>query len=135
YFLTGSSKSIAAGLRAGYLVCPAAAACQQMAAAVRTTIWETPPLPNEFMTQWIESGAANEVVAWKQKEIEERHRLALEIFGDVAVSPRGHASCHLWITLPESWSESGRHDDFTSQCRQRGVEISPARVFAVGDEP
>lgn len=129
YFLSSTSKSIAPGLRIGYITCPPGAQ-QQMAAAVRTTVWETSPLMADLMTNWIDDGTAERVVKWKRDEIEARHALALDLLGrfnPLCISP----SCHLWIPLPSPW----RSDDFVAQCRVRGAVVSPADAFSVGREP
>jgi DNA-binding transcriptional MocR family regulator len=129
YFLTGASKSIAMGLRVGYMACPEGMQ-RQMAAAVRTTVWEAAPLMAELMTKWIGDGTADRVVEWKRAEIEARHGMALRILGDFAAKTAA-PSCHLWIALQAPW----RNDDFVAQCRSRGVIVSPADAFVVDREP
>ncbi len=129
YFLASVSKSVAPGLRIGYMVCPKGAE-KKMAAAVRTTTWETPPLMAEVITQWISNGTVDRVIAWKRAEIEARYAQAMQVLGRFSLQP-AHPCCHLWIPVPAPW----RNDEFVAQCRSRGVVVSAADAFAVGRDP
>jgi DNA-binding transcriptional MocR family regulator len=122
FFCTSTSKSVAAGIRVGVAVCTPAAVAR-VAAAVRTTVWETPPLMGEMVTQWIRTGVLARVIEAKRKELLERNRLAASLLGT-----SGDTTCaHSWLPLPEPW----RPADFVNACRERGVLISPAEAFAV----
>jgi DNA-binding transcriptional MocR family regulator len=124
YYLLGTSKSIAPGLRVAYMVCPHG--MQQRAAnTVRTTIWETSPLMSGLLTKWIESGVADRTIAIKRAEVSARHQLAKRILSH-ATAP-AEAAPHWWIALPEAWRAEG----LTEECRKRGVGITPAAVFAI----
>ena len=87
YFLASTSKSIAPGLRIGYVVCPPGRAAK-VAATLRATIWETSPILAEVVTRWIEDGTANRVVAWKQNEIRARHHMGIRPSSSLALSTR-----------------------------------------------
>lgn len=127
YYINSTSKSIAPGLRIGYIVAPAKEV-HRLAEAIRTTTWEASPLMAELATIWIENGTAERILSWKRKEIGARHALALRI---LAGSFNGHslpASCHIWIPLPAPW----RNEDFVMQAHARGVRILPAEAFVIG---
>jgi DNA-binding transcriptional MocR family regulator len=124
YYLLGTSKSIAPGLRVGYAICPRGMQ-QQVANTVRTTIWETSPLMSALLAKWIENGTADRTIALKRAEVSARHELAKRILSQT--TPPAHTTPHWWIALPEIW----RAEDLTEECRKRGVVITPAAAFAI----
>ena len=78
YYITSTSKSLAPGLRLGYVVAPAAK-IDRVAGTIRATTWLTAPLLAELASQWIESGEADEMVRWKREETIARHALARRV--------------------------------------------------------
>jgi len=124
YYLTGTSKSIAPGLRVAYAVCPRGMQ-PRVANTVRTTIWETSPLMSALLTKWIQDGTADRTIAAKRAEVASRHELAKRILSQTTPPP--HPTPHWWIALPQAW----RAEDLTGECRQRGVGITPAAAFAI----
>jgi DNA-binding transcriptional MocR family regulator len=124
YYLLGTSKSIAPGLRVAYAVCPRGMQ-PRIANTVRTTIWETSPLMSALLTKWIQEGTANRTIALKRVEVSARHELAKRILSQT--TPPAHTTPHWWIPLPEAW----RAEDLTEECRKRGVGITPAAAFAI----
>lgn len=126
YYITSTSKSIAPGLRIGYMVAPPEE-FDRLSTTVRTTTWEAAPLMAELVTRWIEDGTAERIVRWKREETKARHTLAQKIlYGGRSVSPA--LSCHVWLQLPEPW----RSADFVAQARARGVVVTPSEAFVVG---
>ena len=125
YYVTGTSKSLAPGLRIGYVV-PPPERVERIAATVRASTWLTSPILGELVSEWIESGAADELVKCKRGEIAARTRLAREIIGPWL--PGGPVSFHLWLPLPDPW----RTESFVAQARARGVMVTPSQEFMVG---
>jgi len=125
YYVTGTSKSLAPGLRTGYVVAPAHRV-ERIAATIRASTWLTSPILAELVTGWIESGEADEMVAWKRSETAARHDLAMEILAPWL--PRGPVSFHRWLPLPAPW----RTETFVGQARARGVMVTPSEEFMVG---
>jgi DNA-binding transcriptional MocR family regulator len=125
YYVTGTSKSLAPGLRIGYVVAPAHRV-ERIAATIRASTWLTSPILAELVTGWIESGEADEMVAWKRSETAARHDLAVEILAPW-LTP-GPASFHRWLPLPAPW----RTETFVAQARARGVMVTPSEEFMVG---
>jgi DNA-binding transcriptional MocR family regulator len=128
YYITGTSKSLAPGLRVGYLVAPAHRV-ERIAATIRATTWFTAPLMAELMTDWIRSGVADEVVEWKRLEIEARYAMAATLLGPW-LQPDGPVSFHCWLPLPDPW----RTETFVAQARARGVLVTSAEEFTIGRE-
>ena len=126
FYITGTSKSLAPGLRIGYVV-PPAAEMQRVSATMQATTWFTAPLMAEIVTEWIESGRADEMAEWKRLETTARHRLAREILSPW-LPASGPVSFHLWLQLPEPW----RAENFVSQARARGVAVNSPDEFLVG---
>jgi DNA-binding transcriptional MocR family regulator len=128
YYITGTSKSLAPGLRLGYVV-PPAHRVERVAGTIRASTWFTAPLPAELVTGWIESGQAAAMADWKRGEIAARHALAVRIIGGRLPS-QGPVSFHLWLPLPEPW----RTEAFVEEARSRGVAVTSAEEFVVGRE-
>jgi DNA-binding transcriptional MocR family regulator len=128
YYITSTSKSMAPGLRVGYVVAPESRV-DRVAAVIRASTWLIAPLLAELASDWIERGEADAMVAWKRAETAARHASALRILGRWL--PEGTPrSFHLWLPLPEPW----RTEAFVSQARARKVMVSPSEEFVVGRE-
>ena len=128
FYITGTSKSLAPGLRIGYVVAPPAH-YQRLSATMQATTWFTAPLLAEIVCGWIESGDAGGIVDGKRAEIQARYALAQGILGPWLPS-NGPVSFHLWLPLPEPW----RAEAFVAQARARGVLVNSPDEFLVGRE-
>lgn len=125
-FITGLSKSVAAGLRIGHVAAPPALA-PRLEATVRAMYYSAPPLPAEVATRWIQNGLADRFADRQREEDLARQALARAILPRSCV--QGHpASEHLWLTLPEPW----RREDFLAEAKRRGALVTGADVFTVG---
>ncbi|MFO1056063.1 MAG: PLP-dependent aminotransferase family protein [Dongiaceae bacterium] len=126
YYLTSTSKSLAPGLRIGYLTTPPGRQ-GAFVGAVRTSTWMAAPLMAEIATRWIEDGTADRLAADARAEASARQataRAALAGWRWLA-HPTGF---HGWLELPEPW----RAEDLTAAARACGVLVAPASAFAVG---
>lgn len=126
YHITGLSKCLFAGLRVGYVLCPAGTV-ERVGSAVRATCRMATPLMAEVATRWIENGTAARLAESQRDEERARREIAMRVLKDIPC--RTHpASFHLWISLPESW----RAGEFVDALKSRGVIVLPADAFAVG---
>jgi DNA-binding transcriptional MocR family regulator len=124
-YLTGVSKSLAPGLRVGYLSAPDHLA-GPLNYAIALSSWMPPPLMAEIATRWIEAGVADRLSQEQRDEAMARQALARDILSgqNIRVPSSGY---HLWLSLPDGW----RSDDFWAAAKRSGVEIQPATAFAV----
>jgi DNA-binding transcriptional MocR family regulator len=127
YYITSTSKSMAPGLRVGYVVAPESRV-ERVAGVIRASTWLIAPLLAELASEWIERGEAEAMVAWKREETSARHAAALRVLGRWL--PGTPPSFHLWLPLPEPW----RTEEFVAQARARQVVVSPSEEFVVGRE-
>ncbi|HYH37828.1 MAG TPA: PLP-dependent aminotransferase family protein [Azospirillum sp.] len=125
-YIGSLSKSVAAGLRVGYVVAPPALV-RPIEGTIRALQYSSPPLPAEVATRWILDGYADRMAELQRTEAAARQAIARAVLPPSAVC--GHpAGLHLWLTLPEPW----RRDEFVAEARRRGVVITSADTFAVG---
>jgi DNA-binding transcriptional MocR family regulator len=125
-YLTGTAKSLAPGLRIGYVLAPPALV-PRLAAGIRATTWMATPLMAEIAAEWIRDGTAKQLLKRRREEARARQKLAAAALRrfQAAAHPSGY---HVWLQLPEPW----RSETFADQARRRGVAVSPAQVFVVG---
>lgn len=127
-YVCGTSKSIAAGLRVGYILAPDGI-FNSIIDSLQRMHWSSPAMMGEITTMLIENGHADEFVRWHRQEAMERQKIAAEILG---VQPTISApSYHMWMPLPEPW----RAGDFAADLRTSGVLVAPSDRFAVDRSP
>jgi len=125
-YMMGTAKSLAPGLRIGYLLAPTALV-PRLAAGIRATTWMATPLMAEIAAEWITSGTAKLILKRRREEARARQKLAAAAFRRFRADahPSGY---HVWLQLPEPW----RSETFADQARRRGVAVTPAQAFVVG---
>ncbi len=125
FYVGSTSKSMAPGLRVGYVHAPPDAV-DRLVRVMRATTYMASPLMAAVASSWIEEGIADRLVMAKRELAQQRAQVikALPWARRVRLHP---AAMHLFLTLPEQW----RADDFVSEVRRRGVGLSQAAVFAV----
>lgn len=124
-YICSTTKSIAPGLRIGFLSGPSSI-MPSLSNGVHGTSWTSPSLMGEVATMLIESGMAQNFLVWHRKEAAERTKLAKEILKHVDISLDA-PTYHIWMNLPAPW----RAGEFVTEVRSRGTLISPADHFAV----
>lgn len=128
-YLTSLSKSMAGGLRVGYVVATPER-IERIRSMVRLTGWLTAPVMAEIASRWINDGTGEELALWQREAIGARYALADEYLGHLnpVYHPTGH---YVWLHLPEPW----RASDFKAEAEARGVLLLTAEAFCVGRAP
>ncbi|MCQ0166116.1 PLP-dependent aminotransferase family protein [Pseudomonas sp. S12(2018)] len=115
--VTSLSKSVAAGLRLGWIV-GSAELLARIDPHAQATHWPVSPLDLEIACRWIDDGTATRRVAWQREEVGQRWRMARRILGKALVGD---------VPSPHVWVNGVR----ATACRDAGVAVVPAEVFAV----
>jgi len=123
------SKSLAGGLRVGFLVAPESLQ-HKIANAIRSNCWMPPPLMAEIASDWIFSGKAQQLMTQRRKEIDLRYQLVTKVFEGLDYQ-HGMGGYNVWLLLPEPW----RAGEFMQQAEQNGVLVKASEIFTVGRFP
>jgi len=129
FYINSHSKTVAAGLRVGYLAAPSRLA-DKVAAGIQAQCWFTPPLPVEVAQRWLQRPDSAEWIAWQSEELSRRLALVESHLGDFDCKIT-QGSFHAWLVLPEQW----RASDYQRVAQDKGVSILSAESFAVGRFP
>jgi DNA-binding transcriptional MocR family regulator len=127
-YIMSTSKSIAGGMRVGYLVAPERMV-EPLSTSLRATVWMTAPLMAEIASEWIGDGTADRLVEQRRAEAAARQEIAARELAGCAFDAHP-LSFHLWLHLPEPW----RGNEFTAQLRRHGVLVTPSEAFVPGRE-
>jgi len=125
-YVSGLSKSVASGLRLGFVVAPEKL-IPELEHAIRISTWNTPSLTVALACQWIESGAVDELEDRKRADAAARQQLARKVLAGTKL--RGHpASYFLWLELPDYL----RADVVAADLQREGVIVTTAEPFSHG---
>jgi DNA-binding transcriptional MocR family regulator len=125
YHLTSVSKTLAPGLRVGFLIGPEGRE-EQLQRQQTVTGGRSVGLAAEVIRHWIETDTASRILAAIVAENAARRKLALDALRsrDVLCNP---GAPFLWMKLPDQWSPG----DFTRSALERGVKVTPGTAFAI----
>jgi DNA-binding transcriptional MocR family regulator len=124
-YICSTSKSIAPGLRIGFLTAPASL-MPKLISGVHATSWTSPSVMGEITAILVENGMADQFLTWHRKEAAERVAMAQQILKQDDIGSTT-PTYHVWLPLPAPW----RAGEFAAEVRSRGTIISPADHFAV----
>lgn len=126
YHITSLSKTLAPGLRLGFVAAPRNKArllrLQQRSAGARVT-----GLTAEIARYWIETDLADRILGRVQRELAARRALFQQVFGDTDYHCEP-GSPHAFVNLPQQWSGTR----FASEAIARKVKVTPGSIFAFG---
>ncbi len=127
FYLTNLSKTLAPGLRLGYLAVPEGRmpAVEEVMAA---SIWMNPPLMAEIGGRWIDDGTAERVIAVKRRAAERRMASLVRALGGMELQHRP-GSLHAWLALPPPWSGEA----FARLTSRQGVQVIPSSNFSTNE--
>lgn len=125
-YVSGLSKSIASGLRIGFVAAPRGQV-EALARQIRVSIWNPSSLAIALACHWMDSGEVLSLEAVKRQDARERQAMAREILDGCVL--RGHPSAYfVWLELPECL----RAEDVAARLAKRGLIVTTAEPFAIG---
>lgn len=124
-YLTGLSKTVAPGLRVGYLLLPAALRTR-LRDMEHHTSWYVSALTLALATRWLTDGTAWRRLLNQRKELAARHRLCQKLLAGFAW--RGDPHCpHVWLANPPGGSAT-----FAKRAQEAGVVVVSSAVLSAG---
>ncbi|MPQ66611.1 MULTISPECIES: PLP-dependent aminotransferase family protein [unclassified Pseudomonas] len=123
-YVSGLSKSVAAGLRVGFVAAPISRVAA-LERTIRVTTWNTPGVLTAIATAWIEDGTVARLEVQKRKDAQARQAMADELLGGLH-TVRHRSSFFLWLPLPEE----ARADQIAMALMREQISVSTAEPFA-----
>lgn len=126
-YISGFSKSVATGLRVGFMVAPIEL-ISTLERVIRCTTWNTPAILTRLLCDWLDSGAVLQLEAEKRKDAQYRQMIAHEILDNIEII--AHSSSYfIWLPLPQEV----RADAVAKDLLDVGISISTAEPFATNN--
>lgn len=99
--VAGVSKSVAPGLRLGFLLPPDDGAVRdRLLLGIRAFGYSPPSLGGLVFSQWEQDGTADRIVDDVIAEVETRTQLAAHVLGSAMATPGAGRSLHIWMPMP-----------------------------------
>ncbi|CAM5485512.1 GntR family transcriptional regulator [Streptomyces spiroverticillatus] len=128
-YVSGLSKSIATGLRVGFVLAPPPLV-SPLERAVRATTWNTPALTTALACRWLDDGTADQLEAQKRADATTRQAIARQELAGLPLV--GHPSSYFtWLPLPDD----ARADRLTATLARRNISVTTAEPFATSANP
>ncbi|ODU03003.1 MAG: GntR family transcriptional regulator [Pseudonocardia sp. SCN 72-86] len=123
-YVSGLSKSIATGLRVGFLTA-SAALVPALERAIRATTWNTPALTVNIACRWLTDGTADHLETRKRADATRRQSVAREVFHGLPYLSHPN-SYFTWLPLPDD----ARADRIAASLADQRISVSTAEPFA-----
>ena len=123
-YVSGLSKSVAAGLRVGFMAAPAhlIAALERV---IRVTAWNTPGVMTSLASAWLEDGTVSRLEVQKRQDAHARQNIADELLAGLR-TVRHPYSYFIWLPL----SDDARAEQVVTALMREHVSVSSAQPFA-----
>jgi len=123
-YVSGLSKSVATGLRIGYVVAPVELV-PAIERVIMATTWQTPGVTAAIACRWLEDGTVDRLEVQKRADARERQTITVAALG--SLRSIGHPSSYVrWLPLPTDT----RPDRIVAALARRRVAVSTAAPFA-----
>nr|WP_275402367.1 PLP-dependent aminotransferase family protein [Streptomyces sp. SID13031] len=123
-YVSGLSKSVAPGLRIGFIAAPAALV-PALERIIRATTWHTPGLTTALACRWLTDGTVDRLEEQKRDDARLRQSIASEVLA--GLGGVGHPSSYfVWLPLPQD----ARPDRIAAALADRRIAVSTAEPFA-----
>ncbi|SAK44628.1 aminotransferase-like domain-containing protein [Caballeronia ptereochthonis] len=122
-YVSGFSKSVATGLRVGYVVAPLEWA-PMIERAIRVTTWNTPGVMTAIACGWLEDGTVERLEAEKRADASMRQAIAASALGRLKRVAHP-ASYFVWLPMPEEV----RADRIAAALMRERISVSTAEPF------
>lgn len=127
--VSGLSKSVATGLRVGFVLAPPSLV-PPIERAIRATVWNTAALTTALACRWLDDGTADRLEACKREDARARQAVAAEELAGLPLV--GHPSSYFtWLPLPDE----ARADRITAALARRNISVTTAEPFATSAHP
>ena len=127
-YVSSLSKSVATGLRVGFVAGPPAW-IPRIERAIRATTWNTPGVMTAIACGWIADGTVGRLESEKRQDAMHRQAVAAEILEGLTAI--GHpASYFLWLPL----AEEARADRVARELLKQRISVSTAEPFSTTDQ-
>lgn len=124
-YVGGLSKSVATGLRVGFVAAPNEWV-KPLERTIMATTWNVPGVMSAIAVAWIDDGTVAQLEAQKREDAQARQALAARVLKGLAYT--SHPSSYfLWLPL----AEDARADQVAMTLQREGVCVSTAEPFAV----
>lgn len=123
-YVSGLSKSVATGLRVGFVAAPVEWV-PRIERAIRATTWNTPGVMTAIACGWLDDGTVTRLEADKRQDAMRRQAIVAEVFNGL------HCVCHpasyfAWLPL----AEEARADRVASELMAHQISVSTAEPFS-----
>lgn len=123
FYLTGTSKCLAPGLRIGFVATPKGFA-RSVGESLRAISWIVQPLAALIVSRWVEEDRIYPLIAAQREALSQRHAIAERVLSGHRFSGAPHCP-HIWLHLPEPW----RSEQFATFVASRGVKVLGSEAF------
>jgi DNA-binding transcriptional MocR family regulator len=123
-YVSGLSKSVATGLRVGFVAAPLPVV-PAIERTIRATTWNTPAITTAIACRWLEDGTASRLEARKRDDARTRQSIARDVLA--GLPQISHPSSYfVWLPLPEG----ARADRIAASLAREHISVSTAEPFA-----
>lgn len=127
-YVSGLSKSVATGLRFGFIAAPAAWV-PKLERAIRATTWNTPAIVTTLACAWLDDGTVDRLEAEKRRDAKARQAIARKALAGLTFVAHP-ASYFVWLALPPEV----RADHVAAALQDDGISVSTAEPFATSKQ-